>query len=118
MSGFPLIFMSTLTSRFTHPITPIGIVGGGFGALLSYGALRFRGVPAHDIRVFSNTTSPEETWVGFVNMIGQTFMRSESDGHFLPTTSPGLATVEAVASRSLKPIFLSWFDRYHPTVDF
>lgn len=100
------------------PAFPVGIIGGGFGALLSFGALRFRGVPAQDIRVFSATASPEETWLGFVHMIGQSFMRSESDGHFLPTTSPGLATVEALNSWSLKPILLSWFDRYHPTVAF
>lgn len=109
---------SHTTEANQQHVTPIGIVGGGFGSLLSFGALRFRGVAARDITIFSATATPEETWLGFVQMIGQTFMRSESEGHFWPTTSPGLATMEAIDTWSPIPVLRSWFDRYHPTVAF
>lgn len=95
----------------------IGIVGGGFGALIAYVVLRFRGLKAGEIRVFSADTSPGRSWLDMVRAIGQTQMRSESVGHFFPTDSPGLATLEAIRHRSLMPIIKSWFDHYHPTVD-
>jgi hypothetical protein len=44
-------------------------------------------------------------------------MRSESDGHCLPTSFPGLAVRDAVARRSPKPLVESVLDRYHATVD-
>ena len=44
-------------------------------------------------------------------------MRSESDGHALPTSFPGLAVREAVARRSLPPLVESVCDRYRPTVE-
>jgi hypothetical protein len=44
-------------------------------------------------------------------------MRSESDGHCLPTSFPGLAFSSARRRRSLRPLFESVLDRYHPTVD-
>jgi hypothetical protein len=43
-------------------------------------------------------------------------MRSESDGHCLPATFPGLAVREARRRRSLRPLLQSVCDRYHPTV--
>ena len=43
-------------------------------------------------------------------------MRSESDGHCLPTTFPGLAVREAARRRSMRPLVESVCDRYHPTV--
>lgn len=94
----------------------IGIVGGGFGALLVYTTLRFRGVKAGDMAVFAPERSPVACWQKFASAICQRDMRSESVGHFYPTDSPGLATVEAIRTFSLKPLVLSWFDRYHPTV--
>lgn len=97
---------------------PIGIIGGGFGGLMTYIMLRFRGVPAHDIRIFTTDTSPEQSWARFVRAINQKTLRSESVAHFYPTDSPGLATVEAFKMWSLKPIIQSWFDLYHPTVEF
>lgn len=96
----------------------IAIIGGGFGALMAVAVLRFRGVALHDIRVYSDNGSPEKMWEKTIRAFGLTHMRSESAGHFYPTDSPGLATVEAVATWSLKPLVLSWFDAYHPTVDF
>jgi hypothetical protein len=43
-------------------------------------------------------------------------MRSESDGHCLPTSFPGLSFRSAVRRRSPAPLFGSLLDRYHPTV--
>jgi hypothetical protein len=43
-------------------------------------------------------------------------MRSESDGHCLPTSFPGLAVREARRRRSIVPLLASVCDRYHPTV--
>jgi len=43
-------------------------------------------------------------------------MRSESDGHCLPTSFPGLAVREALRRRSVAPLLASVCDRYHPTV--
>src|SRR5207244_1142206 len=48
--------------------------------------------------------------------IRQREMRSESDGHCLATSFPGLAVHEARHSRSLAPLVASVLDRYHPTV--
>lgn len=96
----------------------VGIIGGGFGALITYVILRFRGVPGSDIAVFSPDPSPEKSWENFARAINVKSLRSESTGHFYPTDSPGLATVQAVKTWRLWPIIQSWFDRYHPTVDF
>lgn len=100
-----------------NQLTPVGIIGGGFGALIAYTILRFRGVPAQNIRVFSADNSPGESWLKMVQAIGQKTMRSESTGHFFPTDSPGLATIETLKKKTLKPIIRSWFDRYNPTVE-
>jgi hypothetical protein len=43
--------------------------------------------------------------------------RSESEGHRLPTTFPGVAVREAGRRRSLRPLVQSVCDRYHPTVE-
>jgi cation diffusion facilitator CzcD-associated flavoprotein CzcO len=43
-------------------------------------------------------------------------MRSESDGHCLPTSFPGLAVREARRRRSLAPLVRSATDRYRPSV--
>lgn len=96
----------------------IAIIGGGFGALMTVSVLRFRGVPLSDICVYSDSGNPEGLWEKTVRAFRLTHMRSESLGHFYPTDSPGLASVEAVKTWSAKPLILSWFDAYHPTVDF
>src|SRR5207244_10005205 len=49
--------------------------------------------------------------------IRQRAMRSESDGHCLPTSFPGLAVRDAVRRRSPVPLVRSVCDRYHPSVD-
>ena len=44
-------------------------------------------------------------------------MRSESNGHCLPTSFPGLAVRSAWRRRSVWPLVESVCDRYHPTVE-
>jgi hypothetical protein len=44
-------------------------------------------------------------------------MRSESDGHCLPTSFPGLAVRAALRRRSPAPLAQTLVDRFHPTVD-
>jgi hypothetical protein len=44
-------------------------------------------------------------------------MRSESDGHCLPTSFPGLAFSSVRRRRSARPLLDAVLDRYHPTVD-
>lgn len=95
----------------------VAIIGGGFGALMSYAVLRFRGIPASQIAIFSPDSSPEHSWERFIRAINLEHLRSESTGHFYPTDSPGLATMEAFRMWSIQPIIQSWFDRYHPAVD-
>ena len=105
-----------LDPRGRHePLIRVGIIGGGFAALMVYVVLRFRGVPSQEIRVFTPDMSPERSWDQFASVIGLETLRSESIAHFFPADSPGLATVEACRTWSLKPLLLSWFDRYRPT---
>lgn len=99
------------------PTFPIAIIGGGFGALMAYGVLRFRGVRHEDIRIFSPDSSPEMSWERQIRAIKLHALRSESIGHFYPTHSPGLATLDAISDWSIRPLVQSWFDRYHPRVD-
>jgi hypothetical protein len=54
---------------------------------------------------------------GFAAAIRQREMRSESDGHCLPTSFPGLAFSSVRRRLSLRPLLDSALDRYHPTVD-
>lgn len=85
---------------------------------MAYAVLRFRGVSSQDIRIFSPDSSPEASWHAFVKNINQKTLRSESVAHFFPTDSPGLATYESLKNWSIKPLIYSWFDQYHPTVEF
>jgi hypothetical protein len=111
--------MNTITNQTSaKPVQRrIGIIGGGLAGFMMYVVLRFRGVPAADIAVFSTSTHPAEEWLSFVRPINQRHMRSESAAHFFPTDSPGLATVELFTKHSIKPLLMSWFDLYHPTVE-
>lgn len=111
--------MSTVASSQTPSPVPVrvAIIGGGFGALMAYAVLRFRGVAREEIRVVTPDASPERSWERFVRAINLQSLRSESIAHFYPTDSPGLATMEAFTSWSIRPLIQSWFDRYHPTVD-
>src|SRR5262249_22610761 len=68
-------------------------------------------------RVFSTEADPGAAWRRRAAAIRQTHMRSESNGHCLPTSFPGLAVREARRRRSVTPLVASLIDRYHPTVE-
>jgi hypothetical protein len=93
----------------------VAIVGGGLAGFIAYQTLRHEGV--EDVTVFAAELDPAAAWRRRAAAIRQTHMRSESDGHCLPTSFPGLAVREARMRRSLAPLVRSACDRYHPTVD-
>ncbi len=97
--------------------SPVGIIGGGLAGFVTYLTLRRGRIPAEEITVFAPELDPASAWGRRARAIRQTHMRSESDGHCLPTSFPGLAVQEARRRRSLRPIVQSLCDRYHPTVD-
>lgn len=93
------------------------IVGGGLAGLVAYAALRHGGVAPGEIAVFGRDPDPAALWRGRAAAIRQRRMRSESDGHCLPTTFPGLAVRAAWRRRSAAPLVASVLDRYHPSVE-
>src|SRR5207248_302990 len=92
------------------------IVGGGLAGFTAYQTLRHGGLTPDEIRVFGTDSDPAGAWRTRAAAIRQRRMRSESDGHCLPTSFPGLAVREARRRRSLGPLVLSVVDRYHPSV--
>jgi cation diffusion facilitator CzcD-associated flavoprotein CzcO len=92
------------------------IVGGGLAGLIAYAALRRGGIKPAEIVVFGEDPDPAATWRRRAGAIRQRYMRSESDGHCLPSTFPGLAVRAAARRRSPRPLLQSVLDRYHPSV--
>lgn len=92
------------------------IVGGGLAGLVAYAALRHGGLEPAEITVFGTEPDPAAAWARRAGAIRQRRMRSESDGHCLPTSFPGLAVRETLRRRSPVPLLASVLDRYHPTV--
>jgi cation diffusion facilitator CzcD-associated flavoprotein CzcO len=95
----------------------IAIVGGGLAGFTAYQALRHGGIEPEEITVFTVEADPAAAWRRRAWAIRQRRMRSESDGHCLATTFPGLALRTAVRRRSPQALVASLLDRYHPTVD-
>jgi hypothetical protein len=95
----------------------IAIVGSGLAALCAYTTLRWHELEPEQIVVFGLDEDPAATWHRRAAAIRQREMRSESDGHCLPSAFPGLAVREWRSSGSLRPLVASLLDRYHPTVD-
>jgi cation diffusion facilitator CzcD-associated flavoprotein CzcO len=91
------------------------IVGGGLSGFVAYLTLRRAGV--EDVTVFSPEADPAAAFRRRASAIRQTHMRSESDGHCLPTSFPGLAVRDALRRRTAAPLVASVCDRYHPTVE-
>ena len=91
------------------------IVGGGLAGFIAYLTVRRGGI--EDVTVFSPEADPAAAWRRQAAAIRQTHMRSESDGHCLPTSFPGLAVRDARRRRSITPLVASVFDRYHATVE-
>ena len=93
------------------------IVGSGLAALTVYATLRRGGLEPGEIAVFGTDSDPAAAWRPRAEAIRQLWMRSESDGHCLPASFPGLAVREALRRRTPVPLVLTLVDRYRPTVD-
>jgi len=94
----------------------VAVVGSGLAGFTAYQTLR-RAFEPGQIAVFGTDADPAAAWRVRAAAIRQRAMRSESDGHCLPTTFPGLAFASVRRRRSLRPLLDSALDRYHPTVD-
>src|SRR5947207_8758696 len=95
----------------------IAIVGSGLAGFTAYQSLRRGGLEPAEIAVFGTEQDPAAPWRRRAEAIRQREMRSESDGHCLASSFPGLAVRAAVRHRSAAPLVSSVLDRYHPTVD-
>ncbi|MDX6485484.1 MAG: hypothetical protein QOF43_637 [Gaiellaceae bacterium] len=97
-------------------MTEVGIVGGGLAGFSAYQTLRRGGLEPDEIVVFDPEGDPAAAWTRRARAIRQTHMRSESDGHCLPTSFPGLAVRDAVRRGSVAPLLRSVTNTYNPTV--
>jgi cation diffusion facilitator CzcD-associated flavoprotein CzcO len=95
----------------------VAVVGSGLAGFTAYQTLRRGGLEPGEITVFGTETDPAAAWRRRAEAISQREMRSESDGHCLATSFPGLAVREAARRRSPAPLVSSLLDRYHPTVE-
>jgi cation diffusion facilitator CzcD-associated flavoprotein CzcO len=94
----------------------VAIVGGGLAGFSGYQTLR-RAFAPDEIVVFDPDGDPAAAWSRRAQAIRQTHMRSESDGHCLPTSFPGLAVRESLRRGSPMPVLRSLAASYNPTVD-
>jgi cation diffusion facilitator CzcD-associated flavoprotein CzcO len=93
------------------------IVGGGLAGFVAHATLVHGGVPPDAITVFSAAgRDPAAAWRVRAAAIRQRRMRSESDGHCLPTSFPGLAVRNTMRTFNPWPLVQSALDRYHPSV--
>ncbi|HEY7603940.1 MAG TPA: hypothetical protein VH760_06730 [Gaiellaceae bacterium] len=93
------------------------IVGGGLGGFVTYTTLRFGGLEPEEIAVFGTDPDPASTFRAHAAAISQRRMRSESDGHCLARSFPGLAVRSAARTGSVRPLVDSVRNRYRPTVE-
>jgi hypothetical protein len=98
-------------------VRAVAVVGSGLAGFTAYQTLRRGGLEPEEIAVFGTDADPVGTWRLRAAAIRQREMRSESDGHTLPTSFPGLALRSVRRRRSLAPLVQTVADRYHPTVD-
>ncbi|HEY5661191.1 MAG TPA: hypothetical protein VIR59_10415 [Gaiellaceae bacterium] len=94
----------------------VAIVGSGLAGFTAYQTLRRAFAPG-EIAVFGTDADPAAAWRVRAAAIRQREMRSESDGHCLPATFPGLAFSSVRRRRSPRPLLESACNRYHPSVD-
>jgi cation diffusion facilitator CzcD-associated flavoprotein CzcO len=97
-------------------VARVAVVGSGLAGFTAYQTLR-RELEPGEIAVFGTDADPAAAWRVRAAAIRQREMRSESDGHCLPTSFPGLAFSSVRRRRSARPLLDSVLDRYHPTVD-
>src|SRR5690242_6623535 len=93
------------------------VVGSGLAGLVGFVTLRHGGIEPDEIAVLGGDPDPAAAWRRRAAAIRQRRMRSESDGHCLATSFPGLAVRSAWRRRSLRPLGQTLVDRFHPTVD-
>ena len=93
------------------------MVGGGLAGLHGVPDAAPRRTEPEEIAVFGTQDDPAAMFRLRAKAIRQREMRSESDGHCLPTTFPGLAVRSALRRRSPAPLIASALDRYHPTLE-
>jgi cation diffusion facilitator CzcD-associated flavoprotein CzcO len=93
------------------------VVGGGLAGFVAYATLLHGGIEPAEITVFGTDLDPAAAWRRRAAAIRQREMRSESDGHCLPTSFPGLAVRDAGRRGTLRPLLLSVCNRYHPSVE-
>lgn len=93
----------------------IALIGSGLASFTAYQTLR-RKLEPEEIAVFGTDDDPAVTFRAHAAAIRQRDMRSESDGHCLPTSFPGLVFRSALARRSPAPLVGTIADHYHPTV--
>jgi cation diffusion facilitator CzcD-associated flavoprotein CzcO len=98
-------------------VNRVAIVGGGLAGFTAYATLRHGGFEPQELAVFGLDDDPTAVWRKRAAAIRQREMRSESDGHCLPTSFPGLAVRAALRRRSPRPLLQSLGDRYHPPVE-
>jgi cation diffusion facilitator CzcD-associated flavoprotein CzcO len=94
----------------------VAVVGSGLAGFTAYQTLRRGGLEPEEISVFGTDDDPAAAFRRRAAAIRQQAMRSESDGHCLPATFPGLAVRAAVRRRSPAPLLASALDRYHPSM--
>jgi cation diffusion facilitator CzcD-associated flavoprotein CzcO len=95
----------------------VAVVGSGLAGFTAYQTLRHGGLEPGEIGVFGTDADPAAVWRRRAEAIRQREMRSESDGHCLATSFPGLAVRASWRRRSPVPLVSSVLDRYHPTVE-
>ena len=106
-----------MASRNGHPEdVVIGIIGDGFGAILTYTTAVYLGFRPEQIGIFGENTNPVQTYQQFAWNLGQTVLRSESESHFTPADWPTFAQMDAAARRSLAPLFRSAGRKFNPGV--
>jgi hypothetical protein len=79
--------------------------------------LRHGGLGPDEIAVFGTDSDPASAFRAHAAAIKQRHMRSESNGHCLARSFPGLAVRSALRRPSLRPLADSVRDRYRPTVE-
>ncbi len=93
----------------------VAIVGGGLAGFVAHATLRHAGI--EDVAVFdAGGRDPAAAWRRRAESIRQRRMRSESEGHCLPTSFPGLAVRSTLRRGNPWPLVQSVCDGYHPTV--
>ena len=97
-------------------MTRVAVVGSGLAGFTAYQTLR-RELEPEEIAVFGTDGDPAAAFRRHAAAIRQREMRSESDGHCLPASFPGLSLCSAVRRRSPAPLLGALCDRFHPTVE-